>query len=64
MNTLPVLLQFQEPPDVLSAPGDWARLLQGLLQKVALLQAKDMKGSSLRGRGWGWQRGWWGNKGA
>lgn len=62
-DTLPVLVQLQEPLHVLSAPGDWAGLLQGLFQKVALLQAEDVRGSSPRGNGWRWQWGWWGNRG-
>lgn len=53
-----VLVQLQEPLDVLSAPGDWAGLLQGLLQEPALLQAVDVRGSNPWGGGWRWQWGW------
>lgn len=62
-DTLPVLVQLQEPLHVFSALGDWAGLLQSLFQKVALLQAKDMRGSSPYGRGWRRQWGWGGNRG-
>lgn len=62
-GTLPVLVQLQEPLDVLSAPGDWAGLLQGLLQEPALLQAVDVRGSNPWGGGWRWQWGWRGNGG-
>lgn len=63
MGTLPVLVQFQEPLDILSALGDWAGPLQGLLQELALLQAEDMRGSKAGGRWWRWQWGWWGYRG-
>lgn len=63
METLPVLVQFQEPLHIFSALGDRARLLQGLLQELALLQAEDMRGSRPRGSGWRRQWGRWGNSG-
>ena len=63
MGTLPVLVQLQESLHVLSAPGDWAGPLQGLLQELALLQAEDVRGRKPGGRGWRRQWGWWGNRG-
>lgn len=62
-ETLPVLVQPQEPLYIFSARGGWACLLQGLLQKLALLQAVDVRGSAPSGRGWRRQWGWWGNMG-
>lgn len=58
LETLPVFVQLQEPLHIFSAFGDWASLLQGLLQQPALLQAVDMRGNNLHSRGWRWQWGW------
>lgn len=61
METLPVLVQLQEPPHIISAFRDWASLLQGLLQELAVLQAIDMRENSLHRGGWrwrGWGKGW------